>query len=67
MANKLEMPKRDVDAIQKGMKQYGVDSKGFLDIVNGWLEERKEDEGTEKYEHLKYFKECVETYISWGM
>ncbi len=65
MKMKMTMSARDVNAIEKGMQKYNVNEKGLLEIVNGWIKDSADDEGTERFAFLLHFKQCVETYIQW--
>lgn len=62
---KMTMSKRDVMAVENGMRKYNVDVEGLLEIVESWLEERKQDKGSPQYDFLIHFRDCVKTYIQW--
>ncbi|AKQ08327.1 hypothetical protein PQE66_gp012 [Bacillus phage PBC2] len=62
---KMTLPQKDVRAIEKGMQKYNVNEKGLLEIVNGWIKDNEQDNGTKQFESLLYFKSCIETYIQW--
>lgn len=64
---RMTMSRRDIQAIEKGMKKYNVDEKGLLKIAKNWLEQAKKDSRltTEQVEFLYHFVECVETYVQW--
>ena len=64
---KMTMANKDVRAIENGMMKYNTDSKGFLEVVNEMIEKHKHNEDTPQYDLLLHLKECVETYIEWGM
>jgi hypothetical protein len=64
---KMTMLQKDVKAIERGIEKHNTDAKGFLHIVEGWVKDNKKDEGTPQYEALLYFRDCVKTYVGWGM
>ena len=63
---RITMAMADVKAIQNGMRKYNCDSKQFLEIVNGWVEDNKNDVGTVQYEKLLHLQKCAKTYYDWG-
>lgn len=64
---KLTMLQQDITAIERGMKKHNVVSKGFLKIVDKWVEDNKEDKESPQYKLLLRLQECTKTYIEWGM
>ncbi|AGT13623.1 hypothetical protein TROLL_276 [Bacillus phage Troll] len=62
---KMTMLNRDVKAIENGMKKFNTDERGLLQIVNGWIDNNKQDEGKPRFEDLLHFKSCIELYIQW--
>lgn len=56
---KMTLTMRQTNAIEDGMKQYNVDEKCLLDIVNQWIKNDKENK------LLLHFKNCIEIYIKW--
>jgi len=52
---KMTMLNRDVKAIENGMKKFNTDERGLLQIVNGWIDNNKQDEGKPRFEDLLHF------------
>jgi hypothetical protein len=64
---KMTLLQKDIKAIERGIEKHKTDAKGFLKVVDGWVEDHKGDVGTPQYEALLYFRDCVKTYVEWGM
>lgn len=62
---KMTMLNRDIKAIENGMRKYNTNEQGLLEIVNGWVEDNKQDEGKPQYKQLLHFRDCIITYIEW--